>query len=264
MPLRLGWSILGLTFISIVIFSMTSLFLYYIIKVDINYKWEALGDAGKFHLAISIEYFLQRFFNEFIWFLMESLIFVSVLVVVMGNRPILTVTKRLFSKYFREIFLIAFLLTSINVRLVDSTNILQYSSLTHHLINYTYYAVGSFFVFSLIEVVQKDRGIYEALANSILLLKGRYLFTFIVLMILLVSLNKLYVFPNGLYQWVYEEKSRDIFYYDGPQGVTFIKEMTILRSIIVSIMRVFILTIYFGAVVYLYNLYTAQDEAKAA
>ena len=264
MPFRLGWSIIGIVFFGLLLLTFMYLFGYManIAQEFFNHNSQVyLGHPSLSYIGTT---FAILFTQEFIWQLWLSLIFMSAIVKEMGRGPILDSVKGLVKKHFQAILSLAASLAWLFVLLPVATISLEYRTLSYNFHYYIFFAIGVLFVFSLIEIIQNDKGLFDALADSIRLLKGRYVFTFLVLFVLTVSMHNIYSLGNIAYKWIYSDFYNNILVFTEGKVSTFFNKMAIILGAFKAVISFLIMSVYYGAVIYLYKLYSGQNSEKSA
>lgn len=249
-PFRLGWSIVGILLFGAVTLIIMFLFGYSFVSIEKIVSGDTVRIYGEPSLADRALEFFTRFIYEFIWQLWAGYIFVVVFVVDTHNKLIIRTTNELIKKYYKAICSLAIFLSVLFVLLPVASVSLGYRSEIYHLHYSMVYAIGVFFVFSLIEIIQKDKTFFDAMAGSILLLKGRYIFTFVVLLVLFYGLNYTYDY----FYSIYYAHFFNVVYYS--------KKMAYVQGALKAVVDIIVISIYSGAVIYLYKIYSSQDSKR--
>jgi len=252
MPFRLGWSIAGILVFGAVVLIIMFLFGYSVVSIEKIVSGNMVKAYGSSFLVDKASDFSIRFIYEFIWQLWAGYIFVVALVVDMGKKPTIRTTNELIKKHYKAICSLAMILSVLFVLLPTASVSLGYRTEIYYLHYSMMYAIGVFFVFSLIEIIQKDKTFFDAVAGSILRLKGRYVFTFVVLLVLFYSLNNMHNYFFSIYYAYFVD------------AVHYSRKMAYVQGALKAVADIIIISIYSGAVIYLYKIYSSQDLKKEA
>ncbi|MBL4613159.1 MAG: hypothetical protein JKY91_05390 [Emcibacter sp.] len=249
MPFRLGWSFLWLLLIGVVALVVMYFFGYSMITVEKIITGDTVRIYGEPSLRDRAVEFSIGFTYELVWQIWAGYIFVVVFISDQCNKLIVRRANDTIKKNYKAICSLAVILSILFILLPTNSVSLSYRSEIYILHYYMIYLIGVLFVFSLIEIIQKDKSFFEAAAASILLLKGRYIFTFFVLSILFFGLNYIENIFHSLY----------VDYFNDVKVLTFSRKMAYVQGAMKAVIDIISVSIYSGAVIFLYDSYRAQD-----
>ncbi len=255
---------MGILFIGLLLLGMMYLFGFVIAMAQESGYYDSSANIDRssyFYMGMN---FFVLFIQEFLWQLWLSVIFISVIAKDTGKGPILDIVRGLIKKHYRPIILLVVILSYLFTLLPWTQFSIEYNISSNYFQHYLFFAIGVLFVFTLIEIVQKDKNLFDAMAASIRLLKGRYIFTFLILFVLMVCKRNVYSLASEAYGWIYTDFYNNISGFTQAEISTFYKKMSIILGTINGMASLLIMSIYYGAVIYLYKLYSKQDEEKMA
>ncbi|MBL4801542.1 MAG: hypothetical protein JKY45_06580 [Emcibacter sp.] len=252
MPFRLGSAFFGVFLVGAVFMIFMYLFAFSVDGVAKIFSVDIVRSYRETILADKMKEFSVLYAYEFIWQLWVAYIFAIVIMVNRAGKSAIRLTNEAVKKNYRAIFALGSLLTIFFILLPMASMRLGYRSEIYYLHHYMIYTISVLFVFSLIEIIQKDKGFFEAAAASVLLLRERYIFTFVVLSLLQLGLN---YGENMVF-------SSYVKYLNTSQVFTFTREVAYVQGALKAMCDVITISIYSGAVIFLYDLYTAQNAKK--
>ena len=255
MPFRLGWSFFGLFCIGSVVIKLMYLYGYSMEVVDGIVSGSILKIYGEPSFPGKLLEFFALFLYEFIWQLWAGYIFIVVFMTVKSLKPNFKSANVIVKQNYATMCLLAVILSILFIMQPTASISLAFREEVYFFHYYMIYAIGILFVFLLIEIIRNEVSIYEAIATSIMMLQGKYIFTFVLLSIALFGMS---YFHNTVF-------SHALSYLYGIEDYTFSqKKMAFIQGAIKALIDTINISIYSGAVIYLYKLYNSQDAEKAA
>lgn len=261
-PLKLKFSILGLYILGLFLFINTQLLMArvgneYAKRVNTTYDPNELS-TYKFSNPVFFSDVLDNLAYE-IW---AVLIFMVISTVGFSNRSLRLTVIDMIKRHHKALGGYLVLKLCLYIPFLTFSYAVAQPTMAYHLAINMIFAVEILFIFSFLEIVRNDKDIFEAIGQSARLLKGKYIFTFVVLLILMTALDYLFVGTKQLYSgWSMKlwEMTDEAFH----AQEMLMKQLVIIWVSIDTIAKLVYNMIFYSAVIYLYNLYIKSNAEKA-